>query len=447
MGADMSEPLELRVLSGVHAQARCPVRDNDILGADLSCDVVLTDAGLAAKMAHLRLGPTGWALAFDNTELATSNSEPETPFNQPLSLGPIWITIARRSDPWIDLPPAVSTDLANPGDTRHTEAVDTTQMSQNYAPTAEIDVGKIGGPPSRNRSERWLMLIGLGTVGVAVFVAMLVVWLLPGTENASMKQPDPRAAAEQSLGAVNAAIERLGLSSRLHVAITPQGTVYVTGWVRDAQERDALASALAQVWPMPAMRVSSEEAAMQTAAMVLKSFSVKYMPRYDGDGRLTILGIADSADGRAAALDALRGQLPGMTVLGNDIYLSDAVTTTLATELSNAGLSGAALTWKDNMLQVSTEALDDIQMAEIQSVVDQFNSRYFGVAKLATTGRQVADTVPFRIRSVVSGPLPFIVLEDGSKLLVGGTYRRYRLTAIEDKRLLFEGPRSAIVLR
>jgi type III secretion protein D len=55
--------------------------------------------------------------------------------------------------------------------------------------------------------------------------------------------------------------------------------------------------------------------------------------------------------------------------------------------------------------------------------------------------------VPFGILSVVSGKTPFIVLEDGSKLLVGGTYRHYRLIGIEERRLIFDGPRPAIILR
>ena len=65
----------------------------------------------------------------------------------------------------------------------------------------------------------------------------------------------------------------------------------------------------------------------------------------------------------------------------------------------------------------------------------------------AASASPAADSVPFVIRSVVGGPQPFIVLEDGSKLLVGGVYRKYRLVAVENTRIIFEGPRSAIVTR
>ena len=446
MGANMSESLELRVLSGLHAQARCPIQNDDVLGADPACDVVLADAGLGARAARLRVGAKGWDLTLDDADMPAPTGEPATPFNQPLPLGPVWVTVARRTGPWTDLPQAANDSLASPDDAPALVVERADESGAEAVDTGEDD-NNPRQPPGRSRSENWLMTLGLATVGLAVVVAVLMVWLLPGTQPAVINRPDPRAAAERSLGQINAAIERLGLASRLRVNLTPEGATYVSGWVRNTAERDALAGALAQVWPMPAMRVSSEEAAIQTADSVLKGYPVKYAPRYDGAGRLTVLGIAGSAEDRAAALDALRGQLPGMTVIGNDILLAPAVADALSSELTDAGLGGIALTWRDNMLQAGAGGLDDIQMAELETVLAQFNNRHFGVAKLATAGRQFADTVPFRIRSVVGGPVPFIVLEDGSKLLVGGTYKRYRLTAIEDKRLLFDGPRSAIVLR
>ena len=86
----------------------------------------------------------------------------------------------------------------------------------------------------------------------------------------------------------------------------------------------------------------------------------------------------------------------------------------------------------------------------LRTVVDQFNTTHFGVAMLgkpSLTDMPFADSVPFGIRLVVSGPQPFIVLDNGNKLLVGGTYMRYRLIAVEPTRLVFDGPRPAIVLR
>ncbi|WP_082853059.1 type III secretion system inner membrane ring subunit SctD [Bordetella ansorpii] len=302
--------------------------------------------------------------------------------------------------------------------------------------------------PPRKR-DSWPIVLGLAAVVLTILVAIGMVWLLPSTPK-PVERPDPRVAAERSIGQITAALERLGLASRLHVAMSRDGTVLVSGWVRNAAEQDSVASALSQIWPMPALRVSAEDAAVASAATTLKAFSVRYAPRYDGDGRMTILGIAASARERASALDAVRAQLPGMTVLGNDIALAPDVADALSARLAEAGLSGIALTWKTDRLEAGAGGLDDDQLSRLQAVVKSFNATHLDVVALAqpaAADRQFADSVPFGIRSVVGGPQPYVVLEDGSKLLVGGMHKQYRLTAVEPKRLIFEGPRPAIVLR
>src|SRR5690606_31571396 len=97
----MSALLEVRVLSGLHERARCEAEDGALVGADASCDIVLADEGIAPQAARLRIGAQGWTLAADD-DLAAG--EPATPFNQPLALGSVWITVARRTDDWLPLP-------------------------------------------------------------------------------------------------------------------------------------------------------------------------------------------------------------------------------------------------------------------------------------------------------------------------------------------------------
>ncbi|MFC4297768.1 type III secretion system inner membrane ring subunit SctD [Castellaniella hirudinis] len=461
----MNAALELRVLSGLHREARCPAIHGDLVGADPDCDIVLADAGLPARAARLVLGAEGWNLTSGDGEHGPDTST-DTAYNQPLPLGPVWLTVARPEDPWAPPPDTA----ANGGDgTAHATIPDDDPIGET-AVTADAKPDTAPDPqdapqaapviradprpnhavdtaiqPSRGRS--WIMTLGLAAAGLAITIALLLAWLLPSTPPTPARA-DPRMAAEQSLPHIQAALERLGLASRLRAALADGGaTAQVSGWVRDAAERDALAAALAQIWPMPAMQVSVEADAVRTARTALDGYSVKYEPRYDGDGRLSILGIAADDTGRTAAIEAVREQLPGMTVMGNTIQLAPAVADALTRELAAAGLSGISLTWDRHHLQTDTSRLDDAQLARFETIVADFNRRFFDVVALPGADRPAADTVPFAILSVVSGKTPFIVLEDGSKLLVGGTYRNYRLTGIEEKRLTFDGPRPAIVLR
>ncbi|WP_368930660.1 type III secretion system inner membrane ring subunit SctD [Achromobacter xylosoxidans] len=453
----MSEALELRVLSGLHRDARCLAADGAVLGADPACDIVLADDGMGPRAARLRIGETGWDLATDDGAPADpAGGQPRTPFNRPVPLGPVWITVARRGDPWANPPDAANDALAG-GAAAADAAGDAAAPSVAPAAAApnpdeeRLLERRLPLPPiqgRRRKRDSWPVLLGLAAVVLTVVVAIFLAWM-PQSTASRAPQVDPRlAAAEKSVGQISAVFERMGLASRLHVSMARDGVVTVSGWVRNAAEQDAVAAALSQIWPMPAMRISNEDAAVRTASTALRAFNVRYEPRYEGDGRLIVAGIASSARERASALDALRAQLPGMTVLGNDIALTQQVSDTLSSRLVDAGLSGVTLTWKPDHLEIAAGALDDDQQARLQETLDDFNKSHLGVARLnAASATAAADSVPFVIRSVVGGAQPFVVLEDGSKLLVGGVYRKYRLVAVENTRIIFEGPRTAIVTR
>ncbi|MFY2645884.1 type III secretion system inner membrane ring subunit SctD [Achromobacter insuavis] len=444
----MSEALELRVLSGLHRDARCQVADGAVLGADPACDIVLADDGMGPRAARVRIGEGGWDLALDD---AATNPQPGTPFNRPVPLGPVWITVARRGDPWTNAPDAANDALARAA----VEPAAAPEATPAVAPAPSDEDRQLERrlplPPAQGRRRKrdsWPMALGLGAVVLTIVVA-IVLTLMPQSTVSRAPQVDPRlVAAEKSVGQISAVFERMGLTSRLHVSMARDGVVTVSGWVRNAAEQDAVASALSQIWPMPAMRISNEDEVVRTARAALRAFNVRYEPRYEGDGRLNVVGIASSARERASALDALRAQLPGMTVLGNAIALTQQLSDTLSSQLVDAGLSGVTLAWKPDHLEIAAGALDDDQQARLQDVLNEFNQNHLGVARLAATSASpAADSVPFVIRSVVGGPQPFIVLEDGSKLLVGGVYRKYRLVSVENTRIIFEGPRAAIVTR
>lgn len=453
----MNAMLELRVLSGLHREARCPVTHGALVGADPDCDIVLADTGLPARAARLVLSDQGW-------NLTPGESEPEpdaasgTPYNQPLPLGPVWLTVSHPEDPWVDAPETADAQGDHDAPAAEATPIEATASAPEpdgapgeeparAAPSIHADPRQEQAPRPARGGRSWIMILGLAAAGLAIVVAMAMAWLLPSATPAPAR-PDPRIAAEQSLPRIQAVLERLGLTSRLRAAMAASGTTaQVSGWVRDADERDALASALAQIWPMPAMQVSVEADAIRTARTTLEAYPVKYAPRYDGDGRLSILGIAADETERVAAIEAVRAQLPGMTIMGNTIQLAPAVADALTRELAAAGLSGVALTWDRHHLRADSSRLDDTQLARFERILAEFNRRFFDVAALPDEDRPAASTVPFGILSVVSGKTPFIVLEDGSKLLVGGTYRQYRLTGIEERRLTFDGPRPAIVLR
>ncbi len=450
VGPAIDGPLELRILSGIHQGARCPARHGALIGAHPDHDIVLADAGLPAQAAKLKLGPAAWDASPDPQDLALA-SDPTIPYNEPLSLGSIWITVAHPSDPW----PALSIPLmAEPGapEPEHADAPrDSTDTPPHTGPDGPVTTAQALSFPAATTTGRlrrsWAVRASLVVLLLAIAVAGLIAGLLPRTASAPPPAFNPRLAIEQSIGKITAVIEQLGLASRLHVSITPDDVAQVSGWVRNEEERNHLAAALVQIWPMPAMQVSNEAEALSTADQTLKGFGVIYEPRYEGDGRLSVAGVASDPDTRSMAMEAVRAQLPGMTIMGNGILLAPDVANELGRDLAAAGLGSVALIWHRHQLQVNADALDAGQMITVRTILERFNQTHFSVAALAQSDEPYADAVPFKIRSIVSGETPFLVLDNGTKLLVGGTHQHYRLSKIEDHQLIFDGPRPAIVLR
>lgn len=440
--------LELRVLIGLHREARCAVHDGATVGSDTACDIVLSDDGIAPNAGRIRLDQHGWTLISDDDDVPDESTL--AAWNEARSLGRAWITVAPNDAPWIT--PNIgdigdnTADAATPGDTATATHSTAESSSASDASSAALIGASHSLTDEKNTWFAWPTLLVIGAVTLLILSAIGLYALSTGSF--SSKSSTKKTSAEQSLGQISATLERLGLASSVHATLSKAGTVTLSGWVRDKAQYDALASAMSQIWPMPGMRISLESDAITTARSVLQQFSVKYDPSYQGAGRLNIVGVASSARERAAALDAVRAQLSGLTVIGNSIELAQQVSDKLAEKLKAQGLSGVTLTWQPGHLEVQPPSLDDAQETKLESVIDDFNKQYWGLAQVGNIPpTAVADSVPFVIRSVIGGPQPFIVLSDGTKLLIGGTYKKYTLTAVDSTQITFDGPRRAIVTR
>ncbi|WP_050838075.1 SctD family type III secretion system inner membrane ring subunit BscD, partial [Bordetella pertussis] len=289
----------------------------------------------------------------------------------------------------------------------------------------------------------WLALGAAAAVLLVGLATALVSVTTPATPPAA---PPPTPTAPLVRAA--ALIDSLGLTEQLQAAYGRGGVLTVTGWVHDETEFARVARALAQLAPRPAMQVSRQDEARALACDVLATFGVRYMARPYGNGRLAISGIASDAHERAAALHAVRMRLPGMTILGRDVRLADEVSAQFAAQLADERLDGVKLSWHADRLDADPGGLAAGRMARLRELVAAFNQRNYDVVRLpATAARATRDHVPFEIRSVVSGPQPYLMLADGSRLLVGGLRDQYRLTAIESGRLVFDGPEPVIVTR
>jgi len=463
----MSARHEFRVLSGVHADARCPIEADAKVGSDAEGDIVLSDAGVP-RSAQLRVHGEKWSLAANDADAG-----PDLSLSQPVQLGDVWVTVSRPEDPWPLVPAAVMPVATTVAGTAHADAGANADM-QAPSPAAAQDLagkpvdpavlaatGTAVPPPPPRRRGRFLVPLALALMVLAIAIALLVA-LLPGRQPAvQAATADPRAAElEKSVAVIEQALDGLGMRPGLKVSRGPGGVVVVSGWVRDRAEQDRVAGALARIWPMPAMRVYNRAEVADSAQALLRPYSYKYAVNMGADGSLAVTGVASDAAQRDRALTMLRSQLPDITVDGMRIVLAQQVSDALYAQLENAGMTQVKLMWQTDRLEASTDGLTPVQQARLREMIERFNPRFMNIVALppmppqavaaaaaAAAPPPVATTVPFRIQSVIGGPQPFLVLGDGSKLVPGGTYKRYRLASIEAGRIVFDQPHAVVMPR
>jgi type III secretion protein D len=469
----MSARHEFRVLSGVHADARCEISADLSVGSDAAGDIVLSDAGVPRSVL-LRVAGEKWSLAADAANDA--DAAPDLALSQPVQLGEIWVTVSHPEDPWPLVPAtaaapkaaaavaaAVSDKDAKPEPAAATPAPAPTTPAASLAgkPVDPAVLAATGTAAPQKKRGRFIVPLALALMVLAIVIALLFA-LLPGTPPVVVATVDPRAAAlDKSVAAIEQALDKLGMRPALQVSRGEGGVVVVSGWVRDRAEQDRVAGALSQVWPMPAMRVNNRAEVADSAQALLRPYSYKYAASMDAEGNLAVRGVASDAAQRQRAINMLSSQLPGIKVDGMRIVLAQQVSDELYAMLENAGLTQVKLMWQTDRLEASTAGLTPAQQARLREMIDRFNPRFMNIVALPTVTPEevavakaaavapppVASTVPFRIQSVIGGPQPFLVLGDGTKLVPGGTYRRYRLASIEAGRIVFDQPHATVVPR
>lgn len=449
MSADV---LELRVLSGVHRHASAPVGEEALIGADLECDIVLADGGIAARAARIRRDGLEWTLTPEDGG-ATQRRRP----GEPVRLGPVWLTLAAADAPWIEPPEeddARQEDEAGregdapcdaAGDTRDAQAADAAPPAIAAGPAPAL-------PPRGPRKSREALYVYAGMALMLLLCVSGIVYIIQ-PQPAALAAADPmRRAIEESLPAIRQVLEQQGLTERLTVGRRPDQSIIITGWLRDAAQQEAVAAAMARIWPMPALRLSNEAELRAIALNVLQAYPIRYDARYQGDGVLAIQGIAPDAEQRARAGDVLRAALPGVRMDLGAVMLAEEVSQRLAAAAAQAGLPEPRAQWNGARLEISPPD-DPDQARRLARLIEEFNPQHLRVAALlpaapvAAPRRAIATTVPFTIRSIMGGAQPFVVLGDGTKLVPGGTYRQYRLVSIENGKVTFDGPTYAVVSR
>lgn len=497
----MKRDPELRVLSGCHAGARAALAGGERLGATEDCDLVLSDLGLPADASGwVGLAPGRWWVGSAPPEptgaeaagqTSSSHWVAENAWGEAAYLGQVAITVSPADAPWQALPAGLQASepaqraeepvaAAEPTETAPPLAADGGEAAEAPlalapAPGAPVSAdesmgGGAAAPAGAGAAaRRWHPAWIVGAAFAALLLSVL--WaLLQGREAARVQAAEQQADASASgeataqrqqrlLSEIQMAIARVDPTLRLRVELLPAGGARVSGWVADIAQLDRLADGLADIRPVPALSVRTAAELMDDLVDIGAADGPALRFELAGEGRVRALGLVPSAAEREKVLASVRARMPPGIDIVDGLRVASEQGGAVQDWLRTAGFAGAQALWDGDQMVIGLDIARQ-ERARLEALLARPGTPLSGIPFVVRT-REIVRTppppvarvhanaapLPFRIRSVVSGPMPYVVLGDGSKLQPGGRRAGWRLVAVEPDRLVFDGPRALEVLR
>lgn len=466
--------LELRILSGMHAGARAPMRgDSYLLGALDDCDFVLEDAGVQPHHARLSYSMAGgehgdeqgWQLDW----VAQEGEEPVLASmwlarGKAVPLGPIVVAVDEPHAPWPTLEQLVLVP--------HAPALEPSLPAPHTSAPLQ-DAGAGWRTRLRAVSLRRVAVAAVAaTLGLSAAAALVVwpmrldggVWDGPATaagheaahagNPAEAKAPD--AAQRQAIESVLASRNLTG-----RARIEPAGALWrVHAPVMSDVDGEVLGAALSRLQPRPLLRLPTELELRDEVAEALPRLMGEHAARVKlrpmGPGRFKLEGRVDRAEERDKLLRTVAEAFP-QAAWDNAVLTSEEAANDLLAELRSRGWQAGG-EWKDQLLQIQV-TLHQRDVPNWEQTLLAVNRTHavplratMAFAQSAPTPspapRGVEARLPFQLRGVVGGDMPYVLLSDGDKLSQGGVWKGWRLASISAGQVVFEnGAQRAVLSR
>lgn len=447
--------LELRVLTGTHAGARVLLPDGpQVLGSGEDCDLILCDDGIAPQHARLERLEDGSALLHVlDRDLPPIHIRP----GQGAEVGQVRIAVEEADAPWNEDVPIAD----QPAGEVPAEGGALPLMEAAAGPDAQELATQPAGGVARHASRRttrgaWVVM-GISAL-VATGLASYLAWMHAGRESAqppAVASPVSSAASTQDM--VDAVIAQLGLSDRVRVERKPGQPPVVHAGLLGPIDAEALGIALSKLTPRPGLRLMSEEdlQAALVDALQKESEGIErpLSSTYLGAGRFRVTGrVADDGQ-RQAVLGQLAAAVPDASGFDNALRTDQEAADSMLEDLRQHAALDMQGEWVQGALAIrvrinegnETARWERALMAVMREHDLPFRATLFG----AGVRKAIESVRPPEVRSVIGGPSPYVVLADGSRVMLEGTVGNLRLVEINARSVVFAAPggQRAIVER
>ena len=488
----MSQPAELRILSGVHEGARAPVPADGSpvrIGRSSECELILRDAAFESATLVCEAGQ--WRLAIGNEPAVALN------LGEAARLGVVLVQVSDAQAAWPDLNTLIVgfEQLAAEGSDPHTAPVTAptdpaqltsgpeglTQGAEDPPAAAVASNDSAGSPPPARGRFVWRVT----ALSVAVLLGLLgLAWSmlspLGPTSHSPLSTgsvtPLTEAVTAEELAAMTQAIARAGYAQRVRVLSAPDGRALLAGVLDSDEDQEAVLRAASAV--SRRLRLSL----LTTAEFAAKIRELRdQVPgeleiRPSRDGKLVLTGLSDEPALIDDAINWLRKALPEASGIQVEALSRAEAVARFARTVRDAQLGDIQIRWDGQRLLARGELFAS-RLARWEKLWLSFASRYgerlkasvelsvlpdpaslvakpdpvlpdpeelpVTIVALADPPARLAPRIVLPpIAAVVSGPRGHVMLRDGSLILTGGVVNGFRLMAIEDAVLVFEDSRG-----
>lgn len=473
--------LELRIHSGLHAGAHAPLpaQDSCTVGADPACDFVLADSGIGS--AQLRLVRDGGGAWLQQTA-GEPGPQPVAP-GRLLPLGPVLVSLAEPDSPWPDaqaVAAAATQPAPSPAPAPQDEAgaIAATAAQQDGTAAAPAPPEPPAPPDAAHAlpaSARRLPMAARLALALVLCLAVLLgaaLWWLSTLKNGTIAPV--AATAPLDAGAQRAAIAKvlrdLHLEDRATLSPSPTGGWIVQAMALEDETLEALALALSRLDPKPGLHATTGEdlrslvqqallrlaeagasdpaaagaAAGDPAAGAPAAPGLTVTPL--GGGRVRLDGEMADGAARSELLRQLRATLPEWLALDSTITIPEERALRLLADLQAQHLGTIEGRWSAGQARLEIVArLEPGSVARWEQALVQTSRRYPNIAlnaRLEPLPARPAPRLPFRVLTIVNGATDYVVLDDGSKLLLHGRRGGWQLVAVDAGAAVFENGRS-----
>ncbi|WP_185961334.1 type III secretion system inner membrane ring subunit SctD [Telmatospirillum sp. J64-1] len=433
----------IKVLQGVHAGAKGTLGDGrTVVGSAPDCDIVLAIDEVMAHHAALSVeGGTVTLIPLEGEIMRADGSliaEPETlPPLTPFAVGSSIMAIGPSGAPWprIDLSTFGRRILAEPEMQVQTasQAQEAAALPQKAGADKPVAVAASAQPAAKKERGALSVMGHFKLYPLVVLLAVGAGFVAFSTLSGGAGGDVPVVAEVQPVEEIVQRLQQMGLSEQVQVRAISNRVVMVSGYVADAAERALVEENLTLPGVQMVMRVWVQEDLLREARNRLAELADTVQVVDAGPGALRLTGhVADNST-RNRILATLREDVAGTRDVIDEIMTRSDLERQFREVLGKSPLSHRVRVEESQTGLVAHGALGKAELEQWQGLTQAFAEQYGGNLPIRTAFVPEVGKLPFFIRGVIAGPLPYIITDDGRRVMVGGTIAdNYQLVAIED---------------